>query len=279
MAYTYNPTDWHTGDIITEGKLNNIEDGIKGLYPTREVILPPQEITIESNTPITGVEIQLPTGATINNDVWAQGGYIITVSTAPDSEPFPSREVLFYVESAANYNIVSYEAYVGDSDVTESEYNCIIKRDMFNNVLTFMALRWSSDVSYAWPGTYTISIIQPGFINLPYVAVPKLLVDVEHPLFMSAGLFAVADGEQQMVSMINHDCFDSLCALLLGGGLQFVQRKFFEMVYPISGEPEDQGFYLNEQCLGLTIDIGNGDSFTFIPDNVDYRYWESEPIS
>lgn len=275
MAYTYNPTTWHTGDIITEGKLNNIENGIKGLYPTREVILPPQEITIESDTPLTGVEIQLPTGVTINNDVWASGGYIITVSTAPDSEPLPSREVLFHIDmGGGEFGNIPYEAYVGDSETTESTYNCVIKRDVVNNVLTFMALRWSSEISYAWPGTYTVSIIQPGFINLPYVAVPKLLVDVEHQ-FINYGLFAVIDEKQTTVKMINQDCFDSLCAVLSMGSLQFVQRKSFDMVYPISGELEDQGFYLNEPCLGLIFDIGDGDFLAFIPDNVDYRYWES----
>lgn len=76
MAFTYNSTDWHTGDVITEGKLNNIEDGIKGLYPTPpEVIAPAQTITITSSTPMTGVPVTLASDETaIDIDVLLGGG-------------------------------------------------------------------------------------------------------------------------------------------------------------------------------------------------------------
>ena len=37
MNYTYNPTQWHTGDIITENKLNNMEEGIVNAYEFNKI--------------------------------------------------------------------------------------------------------------------------------------------------------------------------------------------------------------------------------------------------
>ena len=62
----YEPTNWQTGDLITAGKLNHLEQGIAAFYPQETVIAPEQTVTITSETdPRTGVPITLAEGYTL----------------------------------------------------------------------------------------------------------------------------------------------------------------------------------------------------------------------
>ena len=63
----YTPTNWQTGDLITAGKLNNLEQGIAALYPQETIIAPEQTVTITSETdPETGVPITLAEGVDVS---------------------------------------------------------------------------------------------------------------------------------------------------------------------------------------------------------------------
>lgn len=46
----YEPTNWQTGDLITAGKLNHLEQGIAAFYPQETIIAPEQTVTLTSET-------------------------------------------------------------------------------------------------------------------------------------------------------------------------------------------------------------------------------------
>lgn len=75
----YEPTNWQTGDLITAGKLNNIEQGIAALYPQEQIIAPEQTVTVTAETdPETGVPITLAEGYELPVDI--PEDWIVTVN-------------------------------------------------------------------------------------------------------------------------------------------------------------------------------------------------------
>lgn len=80
----YEPTNWQTGDLITAGKLNNIEQGIAAFYPQETIIAPEQTVTITAETDLrAGVPITLVEGYTLPDVGGIPTDWSVTVNGLP----------------------------------------------------------------------------------------------------------------------------------------------------------------------------------------------------
>lgn len=286
MAFTYNPTDWHTGDVITEGKLNNIEDGIKGLYPTPpEVIAPEQTITITSSTPMTGVPIQLAEGKSIDLDLLMAGGYFMTLSCEYCSLAFTNEFYPEYQETedddiwtgnfrtnvGSNYD----EPYLPFSDAS-------IIYNLQDGTLSFMVASTGLDIPGLIPysGEYTVSITTYGM--KPGTAIPRFLYDSENyenlemctPVVYGRMTSGSRSGDPIQCFLVNME--NPINDWLIDG---YVNPLFAARPIVVGcvddADRWNSGWYITEPCQGVFVspERGSENLICLIPDTTPIEFY------
>lgn len=153
----YEPTNWQTGDLITAGKLNNLEQGIAAFYPQETIIAPEQTVTITSETtPQTGVPITLAEGYELPEAL--PEDWSVTVNGLPLSW-----------ESSFLEN----GAYVTFSTIGETSCVVAVRRVMTSPVDSHLALvvfPSTSETPTVVPGDYTVKITKGASARIPVVA-------------------------------------------------------------------------------------------------------------
>lgn len=134
----YEPTNWQTGDLITAGKLNNIEQGIAAFYPQEVVIAPEQTVTITSETtPQTGVPITLAEGIDLStfSEADLRG---LSVSINGEVAERDGREWLIEVDG-------------GDAEV-------FLVTDLADEITGLAFAAFNPETQAVLPGDYTVEI-------------------------------------------------------------------------------------------------------------------------
>lgn len=166
----YEPTNWQTGDLITAGKLNHLEQGIAALYPQTQIIAPEQTVTITAED-THGVAIALADGYTLPE-------------TLPDNwTVVVNGHILPYVHRAS-------EGSYNYTDATQSP-------SVFWQVVLYEGQLWlyvAQPAQTIRPGDYTVKIIG---VNNPPTALPDAsdLEDGEYRLSVSNGKWVVEHTE------------------------------------------------------------------------------------
>ena len=268
MSFTYIPTEWHTGDIITENKLNNIENGIRNLYPANaEIIAPPQVLTITAET-TEPVSIALAEGKSINPDLWAAGGYYITVEKI--DEPTMDKVVLpliTEVDHTMSRIMYGYEYPLDDPNYNQWYFNVIY--DLLTYTCTLVVATLEDDEWIFVPGSYRISIVIPGVLNSHNCIYPKLLIHNDNGFYWNN----VVDAGESETYLVDPD----VIALNYCPDLVVVNGMFSPFgadgVQPamISAVAGDGGFYLAEPCIGLRCMNNNVEAY-ILPNTATVAY-------
>ena len=257
MSYT--PTEWATGDTITAEKLNNIETGIAGLYPSETVIAPEQSVTIT-------VETLAPVALTLVD------GY-----TAPETLPEDWLVTMGDTTLTYDSSAIGGAAYVASFTYTppdsETEYDGIYavgitSVDGVSNSIVFVpAIMSGGDMIGFAPGTYTVSIsipasgetYEPTVWQTGDVITAEKLNKIEDALADLNGYMVIA--EQQSVTYAGDD--PALITLVEG------------QTVPIN-IPEDLMVFVDGNALEYSV----GDTGYVNTDGQGYVYvflWETDP--
>lgn len=154
----YEPTNWQTGDLITAGKLNHLEQGIAALYPQEVVIAPEQTVTITSETdPQTGVPITLVEGYTLPDVGGIPTDWSVTVNGI---------SLDWYPDLFEN------GGYMASSTIGETSCVVAVWRVATTPVDHYLALTvfHPAETPVAVPGDYTVKITKGAPARIPAVA-------------------------------------------------------------------------------------------------------------